>query len=90
MGRGYRIEATNVASSGGEIDIIAFGEDGRIALEVKTTTDGVDPTEAIDHRKLEALERAIAGLPVAVQRLDVIAVRISARGAGVRWLRDVS
>jgi putative endonuclease len=88
--RGYRIEATNVANSGGEIDIIASGADGRIAFEVKTTTDGVDPTEAVDRRKLEVLERAISALPIPVQRLDVIAVSITARGAGVRWLRDVS
>ena len=87
---GYRVEATNVANSGGEIDIVVSGADGRIAVEVKTTTDGVDPTEALDHRKLEALNRAIAALPIGVQRLDVIAVRITPRGAEVRWLRDVS
>jgi Holliday junction resolvase-like predicted endonuclease len=88
--RGYRIEATNVANSGGEIDIVASGADGRIAFEVKTTTDGVDPTEAVDRRKLDALERAIAALPATVQRLDVIAVMITVRGAEVRWLRDFS
>jgi putative endonuclease len=88
--RGYRIEMTNVTSSGGEIDIVASGSDGTIAFEVKTTTDGVDPTESIDRRKLDALDRAIAGLPVAVHRLDVIAVTITARGADVRWLRHVS
>ena len=88
--RGYRIEATNVAGGGGEIDIVVSGADGRIAIEVKTTTDGVDPTEAVDLRKLDAFERAIAALPMPVQRLDVIAVRISPTGAEVRWLRDVS
>ena len=90
LDRGYRIEMTNAVGDGGEIDIIASGPDGTIAFEVKTTTDGVDPTEAIDRRKLDALDRAIAALPVTVQRLDVISVKITVRGAEVRWLRDVS
>lgn len=88
--RGFSIEMMNVVSRGGEIDIIASGPDGRIAFEVKTTTDGVDPTEAIDQRKLDALDRAIADLHVPVRRLDVIAVRLTEAGAEVRWLRDVS
>jgi putative endonuclease len=88
--RGYRVEMTNTTSGGGEIDIVASGPDGTVAFEVKTTTDGVDPTEAIDQRKLDALGRAMAALPVMVRRLDVIAVRITASGAEVRWLRDVS
>jgi putative endonuclease len=88
--RGYRVEMTNVTSPGGELDIIASGPDGRIAFEVKTTADGIDPIEAIDQRKLNALDRAISALHVPVRRLDVIAVRLTDGGAEVRWLRDVS
>ncbi len=86
--RGYRVEQTNVMIHGDEIDIIATGPDGRIAFEVKTTTDGVDPAEAVDARKLDALDRAVAALPVPVGRLDLIAVKLTRSGAEVRWLRD--
>ncbi len=88
-GRGYHIEMTNVTSHGGEIDIVASGPDGRVAFEVKTSTDGVDPEQAVDQRKLDALGRAIAGLAVPVRRLDVIAIELTAAGVEIRWLRDV-
>jgi putative endonuclease len=88
--RGFLIEVMNMTNRGGEIDIIASGPDGRIAFEVKTSTDGVDPTEAVDRRKLDALERTMAHLHDPAQRLDVIAVRLTTRGAEIRWLRDVS
>jgi putative endonuclease len=88
--RGYRVEQRNVYSNGGEIDIVAHDGHHRVVFEVKTTADGVDPTEALDSRKLDALERAVGALPVPVDRIDVIAVRLMAEGAEVRWLRGVS
>ena len=88
--RGYRIENRNLNLAGGEIDIVASGPEGHVAFEVKTTSDGADPTEAVDTRKLDALERAVASLPVPIRRLDVIAIRLEPDGAEIRWLRDVS
>lgn len=86
--KGYRIEMRNVTVQGGEVDIVGSGPEGRVAFEVKTSTDGVDPIEAIDRRKLDALEQAVAALPVPIRRLDVIAIRLNQRGAEIRWLRD--
>lgn len=87
--RGYEIELRNARSNGGEIDIVASRAGAWIAVEVKTTADGVDPTEALDMRKLEALGRTLSTIEIPIQRLDVIAVRLTSQGADVRWLRDV-
>ena len=89
VNRGYEIRMRNVRSQGGELDIVASRAGVWIAVEVKTTTDGVDPTEALDERKLDALARTLSTMKMPIQQLDVIAVRLTSNGADVRWLRDV-
>ena len=86
---GCELVARNVRADGGEIDLII--RDGRInvAVEVKTSTDGSDPVEAVDDFKMNILARTAAGLDIPIGRFDIVGVTLGSDGAVVRWLRGV-
>ncbi|MCZ7533399.1 MAG: YraN family protein [Acidimicrobiia bacterium] len=89
VSRGCDVVARNVRADGGEIDLL-IKDQGRIAaVEVKTTSDGSDPIEAVDERKMSLIARTVASLDRRIDRIDVVTVVISLTGVQIRWLRGV-
>ena len=60
-----------------------------IAVEVKTTSNGADPFEAVDDTKKRRLRRASAAYPHPIGRIDVIAVMLSRRCATIHWVQSM-
>ncbi len=89
---GFVIVATNVRVGRDEIDIVAHGPTGTVAVEVKTVVagSGVDPADHLDAAKVRHLRRAMRRSRPPIGRLDLIAVELTGRGASVRWLADVA
>lgn len=86
---GCRVVARNVRVEADEIDLIIDHHGRRVAIEVKLSTNGDDPLDAVDDAKFDRFSRAAAGLPEPVVRLDLLAVEVGHRGAGFRWLQGV-
>ncbi len=87
--RGYRIVDRNVFVDRDEIDVIYESNEGRAAVEVKTTQRGADPFDAITDTKLHRVRRAIAGYGHPILSIDVIGVALADKGVEVRWLRGL-
>ncbi|MEN8041948.1 MAG: YraN family protein [Actinomycetota bacterium] len=87
--RGLEIVDRNVFVDGDEIDIIYRGEDGLIAVEVKTVTNGGDPLESFTEVKMQRVRRASSGYGRPVRAIDAVGVSIGESGVEVRWLRGV-
>ncbi len=87
--RGCRVVARNVRADGGEIDLIVKDEGRTAAVEVKTSSDGSDPIEAVDERKMSLITRTVASIDWNIDRIDIVAVAISLTGVEIRWLRGV-
>jgi Holliday junction resolvase-like predicted endonuclease len=60
-----------------------------IAVEVKTTTNGADPFEAIDDDKMLRMHRAADAYRLPISRVDVIAVMVSVQGATIHWVQSM-
>ena len=87
--RGCSVVARNIRADGGEIDLVVSDGSQKVAIEVKTTSDGSDPADAVDDRKLGLLRRTASSLPIVIDRIDIVAVKLSKEGVEVRWLRAV-
>lgn len=87
--RGCRVVARNVRADGGEIDLIIDDEGRTAAVEVKTTSDGSDPIEAVDERKMSLIARTAASADRKIDRIDIVTVAMSLTGVEIRWLRGV-
>ena len=87
--RGCRVVARNVRVDADEIDLLVDHRGQRVAVEVKLSTNGDDPLDAVDDAKFARFERAVSGLDDPVVRLDLLAVEISEGGARFRWLQGV-
>jgi len=87
--RGCSTVATNVHADGGEIDLIV--RDGRhvVAVEVKTSADGIDPIEAVDDHKFGMVARTVASLPHAISRIDIVGIAVGDDSVVIRWLRGI-
>lgn len=59
-----------------------------IAVEVKTRSYA-DPVEEMTDLKIERVRRSGDRLPRRPDRYDLVTVRLTARGAEVRWLPSV-
>ncbi len=90
--RGFAVVATNVRVGRDEIDIVAVGPTGTVAVEVKTVVvgSGIDPADHFDAAKVRHLRRAMRRSRPPIGRLDLITVELTGRGASVRWLADVA
>jgi len=87
--KGATVRARRVRADGGEIDLVVSDASTVAAVEVKTTTDGSDPLNAIDDRKVALLGRTSASLDTPVARLDVVSVRATRDGVVLRWLKGI-
>jgi Holliday junction resolvase-like predicted endonuclease len=83
-----RVLARNLPVWPGEIDLLVDHGGSVVAVEVKTRV-GADPVEEMTDLKAERLHRSGGRLPVRPARYDLVAVRLSAEGAEVRWIPAV-
>jgi putative endonuclease len=88
VARGAHVLARNQRVWPGEIDLLIRIGSVLVLVEVKTRI-GADPAEALTGDKAERLRRSGARLRRRPDRYDLVAVRLSANGAEVRWLPAV-
>jgi putative endonuclease len=87
--RGYRLIERNAYVDGDELDLImAYGRT-IVAVEVKTTSNGTDPFEAVDEAKMSRIRRAVGAYRLNISRIDVIAVMISDHGTAIHWVQSM-
>ncbi len=79
----------NVRVDADELDLVVCHRGQLVAVEVKTSTNGDDPLEAVDETKFDRIERAAAGYPGAVSRIDLIGVEVHDGGVALSWLQGV-
>ncbi|MEZ5175872.1 MAG: YraN family protein [Acidimicrobiia bacterium] len=87
--RGCVVLGRNVHADGGEIDLVVRDGDRRVAVEVKTTSDGSDPLDAVDDVKVGLIIRTAASLRQTIDRIDVVAVAMTPSTLEVRWLLGI-
>ena len=87
--RGYRLVERNARVHGDELDLIMAYGSTIIAVEVKTTSNGDDPFDAIDDDKRYRIRRAVDAYRLDVTRIDVIAVAIGREGAMIHWIQSM-
>jgi putative endonuclease len=87
--RGYSLVERNAYVDGDELDLIMAHGSMIIAVEVKTTTNGADPFEAIDDDKMLRMHRAADAYRLPISRVDVIAVMLSVQGATIHWVQSM-
>ncbi len=87
--RGLRIVGKNVFVDRDEIDIVYQGEDGLVAVEVKTVEKGSDPFDAFTEEKMRRVRRAVSHYGHPIVAIDAIGVTLSRSGVEVRWLRRI-
>ena len=89
VSRGCALVDRNARVGSDEIDLVVRDGAVLVAVEVKTSTNGDDPIEAVDEEKFARLARAVTGYRSYIGRIDVIGVAVEPGGATVRWLRGV-
>jgi putative endonuclease len=87
--RGYRLVERNARVDGDELDLIMAHGPMIIAVEVKTTSNGSDPFDAIDDDKRFRIRRAVDAHRLDIARIDVIAVTISREGTTIHWAQSM-
>lgn len=85
--RGCRIIVANTRADGGEIDLVVRDGSTTVAVEVKATTDGSNPIDAVDDTKMDLVGRTAAGSRFRIGRIDIVGVRFDKSGVEIRWLR---
>jgi putative endonuclease len=79
--RGFRLEARNLRTRHGEIDLLLQRRRTWIAVEVKARRDHPAPERTVDAERLDRLQRALLALAPHLRprprllRIDVVAVR---------------
>jgi putative endonuclease len=86
---GVRVVRRNVFVDRDEIDIIYLGDEGLVAVEVKTVSDGADPFNSLTDEKMKRLRRAVARYGEPVVSVDAIGVAVTSVGTEIRWLRRI-
>ncbi len=81
---GLTVVAHNVVVGRGEIDLLAFDGDARVAVEVRAISGDGDPIEAIHPGKRRQVTR-LAGA-VGATRVDFVGVRIGMEDVVVHWV----
>lgn len=87
--RGYRLVERNARVGRDELDLIMAHGSTVIAVEVKTTSNGADPFDAVDDDKTYRIHRAVAAYRLHIARVDVIAVTLGGRGATIHWIQSM-
>jgi len=87
--RGVEIVERNAFIDRDEIDVIYRFEHTFVAVEVKTSSNGADPIDALDDTKMRRIMRAANGHRLPITSIDAIAVKLGSDYAEIRWLRAV-
>ena len=88
--RGVRIVECNAFVDRDEIDVV-YEIDGRlVAVEVKTSSNGTDPLDALDDTKMRRFQRAANGYRLPISAVDAVSVILGSGGVEIRWLREIS
>ena len=87
--RGYRTIAANVRVDSDEVDLVVERDRQRVAVEVKTSVNGDDPLEAVDDAKFQRFVRAVGGLGMPIDRIDLVGIAADEGGITIRWLCGV-
>ena len=87
--RGYRLIERNARVDSDELDLIMAIGSTAIAVEVKTTSTGADPFDAIDDDKMHRVCRAADAYPLRISRIDAIAVTINVQGVTIQWVQSM-
>lgn len=87
LDRGLSLVERNVFVDGDELDLVVRNGAEIVVVEVKTSKNGDDPIEAVDDVKASRVTRAVNAYRLPVDRIDVIGVMLTNRGAAIRWLR---
>lgn len=85
---GLRIVARNVDVDGGEIDILALDGGRKVAVEVRSVIGRADPLGAFGSEKAAQVSRLAR--QVGAQRVDLVAVRLDAEAAELRWVQGAA
>lgn len=81
---GYRVEAQNLRTLLGEIDLLVRRRRTWVAVEVKTRTDHPAPERCVRSSQISRIRRALRALAPTLRprprelRVDVVAVRVAA------------
>ena len=78
----------NVRAGRGEIDLLVRMDSTLVAVEVKTRL-GADPRPAYTVEKSEHVWETVRRLSPRPQRVDLVAIELSAEGAAIRWIPGV-
>jgi putative endonuclease len=87
--RGHRIVASNLRVDADEVDLVVERGGVTAAVEVKTSVNGDDPLEAVDDAKFGRFVRAVGGLDLQIDRIDLVGIAADERGITIRWLSGV-
>ncbi|MFV1970617.1 MAG: YraN family protein [Acidimicrobiia bacterium] len=87
--RGVRIVERNTFIDRDEIDVVYEYEGRFVAVEVKTSSNGADPFDALDDVKMLRFLRAVSSYRLPISSVDAVAVMIGSGGVGIRWLRAI-
>ena len=87
--RGHRTVASNVRVDADEVDLVIELGGDTAAVEVKTSVNGDDPLEAVDDAKFRRLVRAVGGLEMRIDRIDLVGIAADEHGLTIRWLCGV-
>jgi putative endonuclease len=79
--------ATNARANGGELDLVMRDGSHLVAVEVKTTSDGSDPVDVVDDRKMGLVGRTASSVTYPISRIDIVGIRFDGAGVEIRWLR---
>ncbi|MGH8916327.1 MAG: YraN family protein [Acidimicrobiia bacterium] len=81
---GLRVVAGNVDVGRGEVDLLAMDGGARVVVEVRTTTTGGDPIDAVGLVKRRRV-RSLAGMAGA-SRVDLVGVGLRAEDVVIHWV----
>lgn len=84
--RGCSLIERNVIVDGGELDLVVDHAGRVVVVEVKTSSNGDDPIEAVSDAKAARVRRGADGYRWVVDRVDVVAVTLDRSGVTIRWL----
>ncbi len=87
--RGVRIIERNAFVDRDEIDVVYEYEGRFVAVEVKTSSKGADPFDALDDHKMDRFLRAVSSYRLPISCVDAIAVTLGSGGVEIRWLRAI-
>lgn len=85
--RGCTPITANTRADGGELDLVIRDGPKLVAVEVKTTSDGSDPVDVVDDRKMGLVGRTASSVSYPISRIDIVGIRLDAKGVEIRWLR---